>query len=439
MAAMKRGGKRPSGGPGSAGTGAAPLPAPGPTRDLLERVAALAGRRGTQVAWVGGGVRDLLLGRETVDVDLAIEGEAAALAAALAAELGGRWSEHPRFLTATVELPDGRAIDLSRCRRETYSTPGALPRVEPATLEEDLTRRDFSMNAIAVRLGPAEPAVLDPTGGAADLAAGRLRALHPGSFVDDPTRVLRGLRFELRFGFRFEARTEAWARAALAAGALDTISGERLRRELDLACERWSSLAALFERAAELGLLAAIDAGLDWSREAAARIDRSARRAVDPAFARLAPARWLVGLLGLDPSAESRLRLLRRLALAGRFAEVLRASGPRLAAARTLLRSQPPPAPHRVARALEDASPEELCRLAGEEGDVAGWIGRYVEELRPLSLRIRGEDLLRAGLPAGPGIGAALRSTLEARQDGRIGSEQELEFARDAWERQSGR
>jgi tRNA nucleotidyltransferase (CCA-adding enzyme) len=436
MAAMRRNGERVSDRFGRAATGAAALPAPGPTRDLLERAAALASRRGTRLAWVGGGVRDLLLGRETLDVDLAIEGDATTFASILAAELGGHCREHPRFLAATIELPDGRALDVARCRRETYPAPGALPKVEPATLEEDLARRDFSMNAIAVPLTPGDLDVLDPTGGAADLAAGRLRALHSASFLDDPTRAIRGLRFEVRLGFRFDAETETWLRAALAAGALDTISGERLRRELDLACEAWPRLSVLFERAAELGLLGAIDPGLGWSREAAMRIERSARRAVEPALARLAPSRWLVGLLGLDPPAEVRLRLLRRLALAGRFAEVLRACGPRIAEARTLLRSEPPPAPHRVARALEDASPEELCRLASEEGSVARWIGRYLAELRPLSLRVRGDDLLRAGLPAGPEIGAALRATLEARQDGRIGAEQELEFAREAWGRE---
>lgn len=434
MAAMRRGGKRD---PGRAG--AALLPAPGPSRELIERAAALARRRGTRLAWVGGGVRDLLLGRDTVDLDLALEGDAAAFAGDLAAELGGRLTEHSRFLTAALELPDGRVLDLARCRRETYPAPGVLPRVEPASLEEDLARRDFSINALAVQLAPGDPAVLDPTGGAADLAAGRLRALHAASFLDDPTRVLRGLRFELRFGFRFESETEAWVRAALAAGALDTISGERLRRELELACESWPSLSSLFERAAQLGLLAAIDPGLSWTRQAAARIDRAARVAVEPAFERLAPERWLVGLLGLEPSAEVRLRLLRRLAIAGRVAEVLRGCGPRVVAARTLLSSEPPPAPHRVARALEAASPEELCGLATEDGAVARWVRRFLEELRPLSLRVRGEDLLREGLPAGPEIGAALRATLEARQDGRIAVEQELQFACEVWGRESAR
>lgn len=436
MAAMRRGGKRD---PGRAGAGAAPLPAPGPSRELLERAAALARRRGTRLAWVGGGVRDLLLGRDTVDLDLALEGDAAAFAVDLAAEVGGCCSEHPRFLTATLELPDGRVVDFARCRRETYPAPGSLPSVEPATLEQDLARRDFSINALAVQVAPGDPAMLDPTGGASDLAAGRLRALHAASFLDDPTRVLRGLRFELRFGFRFESETESWVRGALAAGALETISGERLRRELELACEAWPSLSALFERAAELGLLAAIDSGLRWSRQAATRLDRAARVAVEPAFERLAPRRWLVGLLGLEPSAQVRLRLLRRLAISGPVAEILRGTGPRVAAARTLLRSDPPPAPHRVARALAAASPEELCGLAAEDGAVARWVRRFLEELRPLALQVRGEDLLREGLPAGPEIGAALRATLEARQDGRIAVEQELQFARDAWERESAR
>jgi len=418
--------------------GAALLPPSGPARDLLDRAAAVARRSRARLAWVGGGVRDLLLGRRTVDTDLAIEGDAVDFATALAADLGGRVREHPRFLTATIDLDDGRSLDVACCRRETYAEPGALPLVEPAPLEEDLARRDFSINAVAVVLAPGQPRRLDPLRGVADLEAGRLKDLHAGSFRDDPTRILRGLRFELRFGFRFEPETESRARSALAQGALDTISGERLRRDWELAFEAWSSLAALLARAADLGLLASIDPALDAGPEALARIERAARIASEPALERLEPERWLVGVLGLDPPLDARLRLLRRLAIGGRVAEVLRSSGPRIAAALALLRSDPPPAPHRVAGALAEASGEELCRIAAEDGAAASWVRRYLEELRPLSLRVRGEDLLGAGLPAGPGIGAALRATLEARQDGRIGAEQELEFARRAWGLGSG-
>lgn len=417
--------------------GEALMPPSGPARDLLDRAAVVARRARVRVAWVGGGVRDLLLGRDTIDTDLAIEGDAAAFAEDLAVELGGRVLGHRRFLTATIELDDGRTLDVASCRRETYAGPGALPLVEPAPLEEDLARRDFSINAVAVVLSPDGPRLLDPMRGLADLEAGCLRILHADSFRDDPTRILRGLRFEIRFGFRFEAETESWARRALERGALDTISGERLRRDWELACEAWSSLAVLFARAADLGLLAAIDPALDGDPEAFARIERAARIASEPAFERLGPVRWLVGVLGLDPPLEARLRLLGRLAIGGRVAAVLRASGSRVAASLALLRSDPPPAPHRVAGVLADASGEELCRIAAEDGFAASWVRRYLEELRPLSLRVRGEDLLVAGLPAGPGIGAALRATLEARQDGRIGAEQELEFARRVWRRGS--
>jgi tRNA nucleotidyltransferase (CCA-adding enzyme) len=434
MSAMERRGLPE---PARSADGAALLPPSGPARDLLDRAAAIARRSRARVAWVGGGVRDLLLGRDTVDTDLAIEGDATAFAEALAAELGGRVREHSRFLTATIDLDDGSSLDVASCRRETYAEPGALPLVEPAPLEEDLARRDFSVNAIAVLLAPDGPRLLDPMGGAADLEAGRLRVLHAASFRDDPTRILRGLRFELRFGFRFGAETESNARSALRQGALDTISGERLRRDWELACEAWPSLETLHARAAEVGLLAALDPALDRGREGFARIGRAARFASEPAFERMAPERWLVGILALDPPLEARLRLLRRLAIGGRTAEILRSSGPRIATASALLRSEPPPAPHRVARALADASGEELCRIAAEGEGAANWVRRYVEELRPLCLRVRGEDLLGAGLPAGPGIGAALRATLEARQDGRIGVEQELEFAPRAWDRES--
>jgi tRNA nucleotidyltransferase (CCA-adding enzyme) len=415
------------------------LPPRGPVRDLLERAAALAGRRGERLAWVGGGVRDHLLGRPTVDTDLVVEGDPGGFAADLAAELGGRATAHARFRTATVDLQDGRALDVAGSRKETYATPGALPRVASAPLEDDLARRDFSINAIAVVLAPGPVRPLDPQGGAADLAAGRVRALHAASFRDDPTRLFRGLRFEVRYGYRFDATTEAWARDAIDGGALDTISAERLRRELELACESWSLLSACFARAHDLGLLAAIDRGLGWNDAAAATIDRAARAAELPPVAALGPVRWLVGLLALDPPVEARLRLLRRLALAGREAEVLRSSGARIDAARGLLESRPTPRPHVVARALEHASAEELSRLVAEGGEVEAWTRRYLEDLRPLSLRVRGEDLLRAGFPAGPGIGAALRATLEARQDGVIAAEEELEFARGVVEREATR
>ena len=163
---------------------------------------------------VGGAVRDLLRGADAVDLDLAVEGDARSVARTLAEPLGGTAREHERFGTATVQAPE-LAFDLATTRTESYDEPGALPRVTEATLGEDLRRRDFTINAMAVALGGDDLGHLyDPHGGLADLEAGLIRILHPGSFLDDPTRLLRAVRYETRLGFGMDEDTERTARSS---------------------------------------------------------------------------------------------------------------------------------------------------------------------------------------------------------------------------------
>jgi tRNA nucleotidyltransferase (CCA-adding enzyme) len=171
---------------------------------------------------VGGGVRDGLLGRPHLDLDVVVEGEIEPLVAAL----GGDAVEHERFGTAVVEVGDAE-VDVARARAESYPQPGALPEVRPATIAEDLGRRDFSINAMAHPLSGGEE-LLDPHGGLEDLRAGRVRVLHAGSFVDDPTRALRAARYVARFGFELEDETAALLRGA----DLGTVSEERVTSEL---------------------------------------------------------------------------------------------------------------------------------------------------------------------------------------------------------------
>src|SRR3954469_21580085 len=208
--------------------------------DLGRRIRGLPGAErllpaleGLAPAWlVGGAVRDLMLAGQTVDLDIAIEGDAREVARELAARLDGQAVEHERFGTATVRA-GGLMVDLASTRRESYAAPGALPDVEPATLDEDLGRRDFTINAMAASLDAARLGELrDPLGGEADLRDGVIRILHPGSFIDDPTRLLRAIRYEARFGFRMDEQTERLAREAIAADALSTVSGARIRDEL---------------------------------------------------------------------------------------------------------------------------------------------------------------------------------------------------------------
>src|SRR5829696_7958712 len=202
---------------------------------------------------VGGAVRDLLLGGAPVDLDVVVEGDAIALAGRLAAGLGedAELHEHDRFGTATVRA-GGHAYDLAGARAETYARPGALPDVRPGTLEEDLLRRDFTVNAIAVGLDGrlvAAPGALD------DLAARQLRVLHDASFVDDPTRLLRLVRYATRLGFGVDAGTSALASAAVARGALATVTPARLGSELRLLLREPSASEALARVAAWEGAL----------------------------------------------------------------------------------------------------------------------------------------------------------------------------------------
>src|SRR4029077_16040913 len=183
----------------------------------------------------GGTVRDILLGEPGFDVDVAVEGDAIGLARAIAKQLAGRVREHEKFGTAVVLYGDDQRVDVVTARTEFYDAPAALPTVEHASIRDDLRRRDFTINAMAASLrGGDFGRLLDPFGGRRDLVAGRIRVLHNLSFIDDPTRILRGIRYENRYGFRMDEHTARLARGCIEMGLVGDLSSERLRDELEL-------------------------------------------------------------------------------------------------------------------------------------------------------------------------------------------------------------
>ena len=219
---------------------------PPAVKPALEAVGRMAASRGLPAYAVGGCVRDWFLGsRAPVDLDVAVEGDAIAVARAAAATLGGRLTIHQQFGTATLTWEadrgatqseaEDRRLDVATCRTETYAKPAAYPRVTPGTIEEDLFRRDFTINAMAVALEPGRLGVLvDPFHGVRDLRNKRLQILHARSFRDDPSRILRGIRFRHRFGLRWEPATKRALAAAMDAGALGWLNRGRLEKELTL-------------------------------------------------------------------------------------------------------------------------------------------------------------------------------------------------------------
>jgi tRNA nucleotidyltransferase (CCA-adding enzyme) len=330
---------------------------------------------------VGGAVRDLLLGRERADLDLMVEGDATALAA----ELGGANSEHDRFGTVKVDV-EGHEVDIVGARTETYERPGALPTVTPAAdIEEDLARRDFTINAMAIPL-QGEPRLLDPHGGRRDLDQGLLRVLHHRSFVDDPTRAIRAARYASRFGFRLEPETEELLRQS----DLTTVSADRRRTELErLAAEE--NACAGFELLGDWGVIDLRPGGIELMQAA----DSLLRT---PHWAEVAPReRALVAAALGPPGAEE------------------------------VLASMWAPKPGEGVELAERRDPVELI-LARAMG--ADWLDHYLISWRRIDLEIDGDDLTAAGVEQGPAIGRGLRAARHRKLEGEIaGREEELATA----------
>ncbi len=382
-------------------------------RPLLARLSEAEG-----VYLVGGAVRDLFSGAEPLDLDLVIDGEPEVVAAML----GTPDKVHDRFATRTVTL-DGITFDLARSRRETYAHPGALPTVEPAGIQEDLGRRDFTVNALALGLaGSDRGRLLQARNGGKDMEARRLRVLHDRSFIDDPTRLLRLARYAGRLSFAIEGHTRALADEAVACGALGTVSGPRLGTELRLLAEQGDPVDG-FRILSELGVDEAIAPGFGIRGEDRAELARRALALLPPDGE---AADLVLAVATLDvPDGEMR-ELLDRLAFpaARRDRIVAAATGaPELAH-----RLRVAAAPSQIAAAIGSGS-AELVALAGGLGAEAA-ARRWLDELRHVRLQIDGDDLLAAGVQPGPAVGAGLAAARAAKLDGHAeGREAELAAA----------
>jgi tRNA nucleotidyltransferase (CCA-adding enzyme) len=404
---------------------------PGAARLALLRLAGRLGEgMGAPAYAVGGFVRDLLLGRPAPDLDLVVEGDGIAFARRLAEEIGGTLLVHGGFGTASIEaarapaaagldrLPLGR-IDVASARREQYAAPGALPSVRPASLAEDLRRRDFSVNAMAVALAPDRfGRLLDPLGGQQDVRARRLRSLRPLAFVEDPTRVLRAARYASRLAFRPDAATRAGIRLAVACAPYPALSGQRLWREIELVAAEPRARAA-FE------LLIRWSAPRIWNfrggstarlrdAERLRRWARGAGIALDPAEVCLA------ALLGGRPDTAIS-RSLDRLALRGEPRARIEAAVRGGALAGRL-----------GAPGLGPSAIDRLLRPVPEPALLGAWLGAgprarrriqwFLARGRAVRPRLGGRDLLALGVPPGPRVGATLERLRRLRLDGAAGS-----------------
>ena len=353
-----------------------------------------------RVCLVGGAVRDALLGvSHGPDIDLVVEGDAIALAAVVGHDLGGAVIGHARFGTARVELAHGRHLDMVTARRESYAQPGALPDVEPGDLADDLARRDFTVNAIAYVLhGDGEGGIIDPHDGRADIIAERIRTLRAGAFREDPSRVVRAIRYAARLGFRMEEDTEAEARESAPQTSLES------SRVADEAAR------LLAEGSASVALAMADALGAPWPDPDDRRDDRLA--ALVGALSRPgapAPSTWALRLgLGVRPEAAAGAAVP---AWARALAAEVRAGLSRA----PMLQGDAPPS--RIDATLRDMPPAAQVGALVGGADV---VSRWWADWRDMAPEVTGADLVAAGVPPGPAIGRALRAVRAALLDGHV-------------------
>ena len=410
---------------------------------ILKQAGELAERTSVSAFVVGGFVRDLLLGQPTLDLDLVIEGDGIAYARALARPAEAEVKAHDRFETAVIVFPDGFKLDVATARTEHYEYPTALPTVQRSSINEDLYRRDFTINTLAIRLNPGHfGELIDFFGGQRDLNKRTIRVLHSLSFVDDPTRVFRAIRFEQRFGFRLGTETLALIKGVGKIDLIHRLSGSRLSEELILLLSE-EEPRKMIARLGALNLLHFVHPALKWS----ARLDvllkavpkvldwykrtslNWADRKVSVAGASSgSPADlmdgWLVYFMALMEVIPSQAvgETLRRLKLSVRHAEKIRVSRDSSSKLLRRLARRPPLRPAEVYRVLVGLSDETLLFLMAKAGSesVKRRVSAYLTTYTHVKPILTGTDLKTMGLKPGPIFKKILSQLLSARLNGEV-------------------
>ena len=396
---------------------------------LITRLADLAANRASPLYIVGGRVRDLLLGSPGIDMDLVVEGDALELVRALALDQGGEAVVHPRFGTATYRNGTLR-FDLATARTETYSRPGVLPDVRPGPIEEDLARRDFTVNAMALRLSPPDAGtLLDRFGSRQDVEEGLIRVLHDGSFVDDPTRIMRAIRYEQRLGFQIKPSTLTLLSRDLY--LLPSVGVDRLRRELDLfLLESKPELPLL--RAESLGVLRTIDPALQLGARLS-EIFQSARGQLE----QVEPAIYLALLLYSVKTGEA-MQFLERYRFPKESIGIVKGTlALRDSEARISVEGLRNSQVHALFKGV-DRDSVSAFGIAAEIDVARARAADYLSRLADMRPKLTGKDLIALGMPRGPDIGRFLNRLLEARLDGLTASREDEAALVKEWLTESG-
>jgi len=385
---------------------------PPPVLALIKIAGKEADELGQELYLVGGVVRDLFLNRANFDFDLVAEGDAIELARKMAKGSQAKLTVHSSFGTAKLNYP-GFSLDLATARSETYSKPGALPTVQPGSLKDDLIRRDFSINTMVLHLNPQRfGELIDLYHGKDDLEHRLIRILHPKSFVDDATRILRAIRYEQRLGFKLEAETEKLLRSNVA--MLDTISSDRIRHELELILKEDEPERAI-RRAEELGVLGQLHPSLKGNGWLS-KIFIKARQ-VDK---RASLSTLYLCLLIYNLTEKANEKFISRLNFPKSSSQAMCQTLQLKAQVRSL--ANPKLKPSDIYQLLQGYSAPAIQAnsLTAESSTVNQHLQLYLAKLRYLKPLLKGDDLKKMGISAGPKIGEILDALHKARLNGEV-------------------
>lgn len=392
---------------------------------LLEIAGEIAAEMGSKVYCVGGFVRDLLLRIANFDVDLVVEGDGMELAGKLAQRLGGKFRVHDRFRTAMVKLPDGTKIDIATARTEYYEFPAALPRVERSSIKEDMYRRDFTINTLALYLNPDRFGdLIDYFGGRKDLEKGCIRILYNLSFVEDPTRILRAIRFEQRYRFNIEPDTLRFARDAIERRLLGKLSYKRILQELILILNEKDPVPSL-KRMKEIGVWRYIlpEVKLEELNEATLKRISIVLGWWDERYFRTDTSRWLLYIMYImsNLSEEQVEAVLGRYPLDNHSQRCIRESRQAARVAREIM-SRPEWKTSELDHRLNNFTGESLVYLLLCLRDETSWekVVNYLDRKESIRVEINGHDLKNLGLKPGPDYKHILERLYDLKLDGKL-------------------
>lgn len=404
--------------------------------EMLRSAGEAADSLGYSAYLVGGSVRDLLRGEENLDIDIVIEGDGISFAKKFSEKLGARVRTHERFGTAQI-ITDSLKIDVATARTEYYESPGALPKVETSSIKKDLYRRDFTINTLAVKLNSKDFGLLiDFFGGQRDLREKTIRVLHNLSFIEDPTRAFRAVRFSERFGFKLSKHTENLIKSALRMNLFDKLSGSRLYEEVLMTFSETEPVRAI-KRLSECGLLKVIHPCLSFNESMESRF-QSTHDALS----------WFNLLFleeGTDRGTLYLMTLLSGLTDAERETAFIRLSTPSklketinkgITSAKELIRCLPLHDTAKIYRAMNNLHIEAIlfAMAIADSNDKKKEISHYLLNLRKIKPALKGNDLTKMGLTPGPVYSEILNAILDEKLRGKLKTkEDEIEFVMESY------